>query len=208
MTKSTEISSEVLGNIDNNINVGMDEVVNVFISQYEEELFRKKDELSIAITAAKKAITKHEKDEIAVQRLIAENKYNSSIDILDAIITVGGIRIHIDDSNNYSVPTEIRDTVTYPCATFELKIMCGDHRIGGKHAFLPINQDYATQLVSLEEELKAVTSELTEILNLIGSINRKERAIRGKISKSKLEACGMSELIAHPELLKLIQLPS
>ena len=208
MTKSTEISSEVLNNIENDIKVGMDEVVNVFVSQYEEGLYSKKDELSKAITAAKKAIAKHEKDEKDVQKVIAENKYNGSIDELDAIITVGKINIHIDSSNNYSVSTEIRDAVTYPCATFELKIMCGDHRIGGKSAFLPINQDYATQLVSLEEELKAVTSELTEILNLISSIGRKERAIRGKISQSKLEACGMSELITHPELLKLIQLPS
>jgi hypothetical protein len=60
--------------------------------------------------------------------------------------------------------------------------------------------------VQLNKSLVQVRAQLTEVLEGLKGINRKERQVRGKIAIRKLQDSGYADLMEDPELAQLVQL--
>lgn len=186
------MSKELVSAITTNVNVGMDEVVSVFVSRYETDLFVKKDDLSKKVKETKKELSDLDK---RLESSINRAEYTHSIPTL-------GISAKVKD-----VSVGWRDEVIKVCVE-----VTDDDKNGGYYSSLskdievPINKEDKKEHSSLSDKLDEINSELVEVLALIKSVGRKERQIRGKISEIKLQESGLSELVDNKELISLIKL--
>jgi len=180
-----------------NVNVGIDEVVSVFVAKWEDGLFKKKDELSKKIKAAIQEMTD------LVKRLVDNvnrSDYEGSIASLGISTKVVAIEVHFDgyDGDKRAlivVAVEVKDE--------DSKRSYGDSFT--KYFRLPISQVDVDFNTELKTELEQLNAELVETMGEIKSVSRKERQVRGKISEMKLEQSGLAELAQNTEILKLIE---
>lgn len=191
-TKSTGIS------VTSNVNVGMDEVVSVFVSQYETNLFNKKDKLSDEIKRLKAALEGLEETTILS---VNHSQYEMTNEVLGISSEVG--QISVDWSNDkknvptISIPVEIKNNDT-------------DQGYGSrgftKYIKIEVDSSFVAEYQRLDQEKAELNSELTSVMGLIKSVGRKERQIRGQISASKLKEAGAEGLLNDESILSLVQL--
>lgn len=182
-----------------NVNVGIDEVVAIFVSRYETDLYGKKDALATKVKSLKGKI-----DGITAELKKSVNKadYEGSVEKLGLKYKVDSIEVLFEKSScNYSQKVGIAVSIgiydassdrTYPVHT--------------KSISLPINAMTITERKELQGELDTANAELLEVMGLIKTVGRKERQVRGKIAEMKLEQAGQNELLANGELVKLISM--
>jgi hypothetical protein len=199
MSENTSVVPSFVSAMNADVNVGMNEVVSVFVSKYEDGLFAKKDELSKKIKGLKSSLADLTK---WLEGSVNKDQYTTTMFPLGISSRVTGIEIiWTDTSYNYKEKNTINVVVgvfdnssdsKYPSfsKTFTTKISKQDI-------------DHHTEL---ENDLESVNGELMEVMSLIKSVSRKERQIRGRISEMKLEQSGFSDLINNPEMVKLIQI--
>jgi hypothetical protein len=189
------------------VNVGIDEVVSVFVSQYEDNLFAKKKELSAEIKRVKKEITALDK------RLIADvdrSEYDITVPVLNLKSKVEDVSIiwkGEEDEDDYS-----SRKVKVSSIVISIEIEDKDKDSDGwrnsitKRVKSKISKTDENLHTALLKEQSSLSSELTEVLGLIKSVSRKERQVRGRISAKKLEASGYEGLLNDSEMLALVQL--
>lgn len=189
MTELTPLSTLTI-----NANVGMDEVVSVFVARYEDQLFAKKEELSDHMRKLKKQRSDLEKHLIEAVDLTPYN--NITVPLLNLVGFVKDDPCVVWDESYHYSKNSVGICVTLQTANGTTK--------SHYPVSFPISEENIKQKCDLDAEIEAVYTELLEVMNQIKSIGRKERQVRGKISELKLAECGHIELLNNPELLKLI----
>jgi septation ring formation regulator EzrA len=173
------------------LQVSMDDVVSAFVSQYENNLFDRKKELGKDIRALEKDLEQLEEDikkrvtgdEFAAYSLpfgLTIKVERSSIDYTNKIVKFN-IEIKERNSSRWSNSITINKTK-------------------------PIPKPIVKRHDKIQDELKDLRADLSEVLVALKSVTRKERQVRGKIAIRKLEDSGYASLMADPELIALVQL--
>ena len=200
MTNQTENNStptSALSLIQTNVNVGMDEVVNVFVSKYEDGLYVKKDDLSSKIKVVKREIETLDKTLISNT---STSQYETSVVSLGLVSKVESVKViwatEHEKTNKINININIKD--------IDSKSSYGNSMT--KTIVVEIGQTDVVQHKTLLDDLQRLNDDLMNVMNEIKSISRKERQIRGKISEMKLEQSGLNELLNNKDMLSLIQL--
>jgi hypothetical protein len=195
---NTIVTTVGLSALTSNINVGMDEMVSVFVAKHEKALFDKKEALSVAIKNAKKDLVDLDK---AIISSVDPMDFNVSIIVpeLEFEVKLNNVVIFWEDrynphkKNHYQVTVHVYERIS-------------NTRIGSHNKILPIEASSITEHDELKSKLDQLNTDLTEVLTQISSISRMERAVRGCISEMKLKESGFEELLSNPELLQLVEL--
>lgn len=174
------------------IQVSMDDVVSAFVSQYENNLYDRKKELTTAIKAVE--ATDRALDETILKKVTGDS--------FDAALPMGLTCKVSKGELNWS----------HKRVNFKIKIALGERESGyysnniniNKHKPIPAAQIKTHK--KLEKELEELRSDLGEVLVALKSITRKERQVRGRIAVRKLEDSGYANLMEDSELAQLVQL--
>lgn len=191
-TNSTAVS------VTSNVNVGMDEVVSVFVSQYETNLFNEKDRLSDKIKQIKQALKSLDE---SLVRSVDQSHYESTNEVLGISSIVEDVTVSWSKERN-----------AVPSIVVQVQISNDDHDGGytargfGKNFRVEIVTENVAEYEKLTGEKDDLSSELANIMGLIKSVSRKERQIRGQISAKKLKEAGAESLLNDESILALVQL--
>lgn len=194
MNESNDKQIAALSAMSSDVNVGMDEVVSVFVSRYETQLFDKKDEVGKNIKTVKAELADLDDRLVAA---VDKDQYNTSIISLNISTKVDGVNVNWGKKENYvNIEIEVKDndkTNRYSHSftkNVKLAILDGDVK---KHT-------------DLDDTLENLKTDLAEVMGLIKAVSRKERQVRGRISEMKLQESGFAGLLDSPELTKLVEL--
>jgi len=193
----TQTQAIAISTMTSNINVGMDEVVSVFVAKYESGLFAKKDDLSAKIKAIKQEIEQIDRDLV---KSVDSTDYDVTVPKLGLLFKMGEVLIHWGETYHHA-----KNTMMIEIAMFD-KSDDYQRAIFTKMENRPIPADVVTKRDEAKSQLAVLTGELMEVMGLIKSVSRKERQIRGKISEMKLAESGKAGLLDNPEMLQLIQI--
>lgn len=192
MTKS-QVAVSIAPAMTNNVNVGMDEVVSVFVAKYENGLFDKKDKLAAAIRSAK---TKLAGFDGAAKASVDVSKYTGSVPVLGLKFEPRSelsVQWKTGSYNEQGINMQVRMTT-----------MDGEHE-HTQHITLPLPAALLKQYEAVVAEIDQASVELTDVITLIKQVGRKERQVRGRIAEMKLAESGLSELLNNAEMLQLIE---
>jgi prefoldin subunit 5 len=198
MNDLTPSTSNFIDSMGSNVNVGMNEVVSVFVAKYEDGLFAKKDELSKKIKTVKQELADLDKRLI---KSVNQDQYVTTIALFELKSKVMDVSVvwkneYGDKKDNNKVIVNVglfsKEDKTYP--DFSKKFTT------------KISQEAIEIHSNLESEVESLNSELLEVMTMIKSVSRKERQIRGRISEMKLEQSGFADLMNNPEMVKLIEI--
>lgn len=185
------------------INVGMDEVVNVFVAQYEQNLYNKRDELQDKVNICKRKI----KDYIeAVEQSVDVTQYVFENSVLGVYSIIQSITADFEGNKNNGSKSAQTPNITVCVHIKGSKSESSYSDTIIKSFQHPISTEDVTKWKEMTEELSLLNKDLMKVMMDIKGIDRKERQIRGKISAQKLEASGFNDLLSNPEMLQLIQL--
>lgn len=174
------------------IQVSMDDVVSAFVSQYENNLYARKKELSAEIKTEEAQLERIEKevranvtgDEWADEKV----PFGLTLKVTQGNVNFDGKVVHfnilIEDKGNrgyYGNQIKIEKTKKIPAA-------------------------YINAHKKTVDVLNGLRAELGEVLVNLKSVTRKERQVRGRIAMRKLEDSGYASLMNDEELVKLVQL--
>lgn len=173
------------------IQVSMEDVVSAFVSQYENNLFKRKAELSKQIRALKDDLDK----------------------LHDSVLE----KINADEWSKEKLPFGLGYKIgkgsvewNYKRVQFAIEIKEKDGSRWSNTITIKKNktipQQYLKKNKKLNEEVNRLNGELSEVLVSLKGIDRKERQVRGRIAIRKLEDSGYADLMKDDELLKLVQL--
>lgn len=173
------------------LQISMDDVVSAFVSQYENNLYNRKKELSKEISNVESDITELHKEVRAKQsgKEYAAHKLPF------------GLKISVDDGSINWETAKI---------TYQVKIESPTNNYYGRS--ININQQkkipaaQVNEHKKLTEMLETLRKDLSEVLVNLKSVTRKERQVRGRIAIRKLEDSGYSNLMQDAELIQLVQL--
>ena len=178
------------------VNVGMNELVSVFIAKYEGDLFTKKDDISSKIKQLKSELSTLDK---TVLGEVDSKQYNiKHIPILDINSRVEKVEIEWSHTSyHYKKP--------HCSVVVELCKGKTANRISHNEYFVDIPSKHLATHTKVKSEIESHTQELLGVMSDIKSVSRKERQVRGKISEMKLKESGFDNLLEHPDMLELIK---
>lgn len=173
------------------LQVSMDDVVSAFVSQYETNLFTRKDELSKTIKGLEKeASDNHEAllDEVNGSQWEGEKlPFGMTYKVSDGAVNWKGKEVSFSIEVKGPKQGYYANTVSIKKAS----------KIPAK--FLKTHK-------KIEDQLSELRSELSDVLMSLKQVTRKERQVRGRIAMRKLEDSGYASLMQDAELIKLVQL--
>lgn len=198
MTTNTNVAlADVMSQMTAKVNVGIDEVVSVFVTKWEDGLHAKREELSKKVKDVKSAIE------------MLETKLIGSVDVSEYTnvrVPMFGV---IGKASKPSVNWEDGYNTKKNTITVEVGLQSEDdsgaYMSFRKNLTFPIPQADVDDRANLVAERDQLSAELADVLIQIKSVSRKERQIRGRISEMKMEQAGFSDLINNPDMLKLIE---
>ena len=169
--------------------VGLDEVVNVFVTEYEDNLHSEKARLQKDVKLAKSTLNKFE---TALEKSIekANVQYVRKDKILGLSSSIKSVSI--DYSKNVAK------------INVSIKYKDGGYGTIDKQFDDNIKVTDAKTHTKMVHEIETAGAELRLIMDQIRDVSRKERQIRGALSKKKLSEAGMDELLNDQSLQKLI----
>jgi hypothetical protein len=191
------VARSTISAISSNVNVGMNEVVSVFVSKYEDGLFAKKAELSAKIKAIKADLKQIDADLVLS---VDPTKYDQSVPVLTMLFKLVETSVHWEPT--YNIPKNMLvidvgmiDSSIHPTRSQYTKRIYQD-----------ISVDVVTKHDEAQSQLAVLNGELMEVMGLIKLVSRKERQIRGRISEMMLAESGLADLLDSSELLSLTQI--
>lgn len=174
------------------IQISMDDVVSAFVSQYENNLYARKKDLTTQIKAIE---AKHEKLTKEVKKIAdGESLVKEKLPF--------GLTLAL---------TETAISWESKVVNFVIEIK-NPKKSGYYHNSLSVtkNKPISTAKIKehdkMQEELTDLRSILAETLVSLKSVARKEREVRGRIAIRKLEDSGYADLMQDGELAQLVQL--
>ena len=193
----TTSTASFMDAMSSNINVGMNEVVSVFVAKYEDGLFKKKDELALRIKALKRDLA--DLDSV-LKGTVNQDQYNITVPLLGLKSKVQGVEI-VWKKEKYGHQND--NTIYIAVGVFDQSSE-RDYPVFTKQFQVAITASNIAEHKEASELLEAANGEMIEVMTQIKAVSRKERQIRGRISEMKLEQSGFSELMNNPEMLQLI----
>lgn len=185
--------------ITTNVNVGINEVVAIFVSRYESELYAKKDVISAKIRTLKASI---EQITTALTDSVDKSAYACTVPTLNLEFKVTDVKVVFEQQQYCNTRLGIHVVVGLHDKSDENR----DYAVYSKTFVLPIDEAMITSRKDLQDELVQANLELVEVMGLIKTVGRKERQIRGKIAEMKMEQAGQTELLNNSDLTKLISM--
>ncbi len=182
--------------IETKASVGMSDMVDVFLTKYETDLYNKKSELKSIIKSIEAERTAFHKK---VNKSFTWTKYKN-LGIPELAITATLAEDHSIDWENAIVTMNVKVSVTKSKHNGfgYSSINCA---VTQKISKTDINKDKR-----LLNDIEVRRNELTEIIMLITDMSRKERQIRGRISEKRLEEAGLTNFLQSDEMLQLIHI--
>lgn len=179
-----------------NIVVTMDDVVSAFVSKYENQLFERKKLLSKELAAATEAVRAHS---VATRAKINAKKHNLENFSPFNLMAVAKDEVYLDfDKGRAQIEVVICHasdrSLRYTSSTINATVF---------EDLDPTDVEHHAQYEALAASLQA---QLSDVLDKIKSVARKEREVRGRIALRKIEESGYSSLLDDGELLRLVQL--
>lgn len=193
-------SSKSLAHIQSSLQVGMEDVVNVFISRLEDDLHAKRERLQTSIRNLKTKIeelTDEQKNRSCEVNLVSiNNPFVSITQRCDDIISV------LWDTSlvSINVVTTVR-SLKYQKHTAYYNKECTS---GEVEVQLTISPDAVLEYKQLNNEISELTAELVKVNTDLREMSRKERKVRGIIAEMKLKDMGMEDLLNEPQLLAIV----
>ena len=185
----------VISEMRNDVVVGLDEVVNVFVSKYEEGLFEKKDVVSNKLKSVKSDI------DYLIKKLkeVDVSKYEWMKEDIGLKCVLKGVELRWKDG---------KGVIGICSVVVEINNDGNDWRVDkiGRNIKLDVGKNECEIYFDLMKDEENIKNELFEVMNLIKNVSRKERKIKSKISEMKLKESGYGELLEDREMLKLIEI--
>lgn len=173
------------------IQVSMDDVVSAFVSEYENNLYKRKKELTADVKEAEGRLSKFIKD---VHKEVNADEFTS-------VKMPFGLTIKADEGSIDWLKASMH---------FQLTITTENNDRYGNTITIrkvkKIKKSTITQHEKLADACDDLRSQLSEVLVSLKSITRKERQVRGRIAVRKLEDSGYANLMQDQELAALVQL--
>lgn len=178
-----------------NVQVGMDEVVSVFVSRYEDSLIEQRNDLQKQVVAINVSIKKVVED---TTKLV-----QAYLDTLPTSADIGPLHLNV----SYSDIALIWNKGT---AQYNVSLSSVDADAGRYQNKLNTVLTYPVEVEeynSLIEQKTVITGQLGEVNNALRDVSRKERQIKGKIAELKLTELGLTDLLEAPEIQLLLASP-
>lgn len=197
-------TATMMAQIATDVKVGMEDVVSVFLSRYENSLHDLRTTKQAEMAELNKQI-----------KTLTDAELKRATDLVkQAIVTTQDIGLVILEQKldgdvviewskkvlNFNLATTVRS-----------KSVTGDAyrsktsgTVGGQ---VEIDSNVQKQYQELIEKKQKIADELTVINNNLRDMSRKERQVKGQIAEMKLSSCGMEQLLQEPTLLALIDDP-
>lgn len=177
--------------------IAMPEVVSVFISKYESELYDRKAVLQESIAQHNKDLATHE----AV--VISAADFSKYADI--KVITLNVVSALDGEPALSWGDEEVSVNVTFH------NVEDKTHRFRESTGFSKrfsssINKAHLKTHTAILKDTEEATSQLAVILAKIGDMSRKERQVKARISEMRLEEEGLTDFLQDKDMLKLIQI--
>jgi hypothetical protein len=193
------MTQKAIALIGSQVNVGMDEVVAVFVAQYEENLFTRRDELQRLIKEVKAELEGIDAD-------LLESVDDEDYEFTNSILNIEAVV----DSKKVLWDVEGERHITKPSIVVSIKVSDADKR-GWDGSFtkripIPLTKADINLHTKATNRLTEHRNELNEVMALIKSVSRKERQVRGRIAAMKLKESGFEDLLESTELQQLVQL--
>lgn len=174
------------------IQVSMDDVVSAFVSQYENNLYARKAELSKQIRAIEKDLEENEKD---LRAAVNGDEWKGETLPFGLTYEVKQGAVNWKDKVvNFSISVKEKSSPERWGTTITVN----------KSKAIPAK--FIKVKDAAEDELNTLRAELSEVLVNLKSVTRKERQVRGRIAMRKLEDSGYASLMQDAELIKLVQI--
>lgn len=176
--------------METDIQISMDDVVSAFVSQYENNLYARKKELTASIRTVEKNVEDFLK---ALHRKINGSSFKTTLPF-DMVMSINDGSVEWRTSKmNFEISITLKNNSRYGNTITVLKNK-------------PIPAADVRTHEALQKELSGLRTELGEVLVSLKSVNRKERQVRGRIAIRKLEDSGYANLMQDEELVQLVQL--
>lgn len=176
--------------------IALPEVVSVFISKYESELYDRKATLQENIAQHTKDLATHEKTVISAADF---SKYEG--------IKVPMLKLVSELKNEINLSWDeetVSAVVTFRNTDEESRY---DRQTGFSKSFSSaISKAHIKLREAILKESAILTSQLSVILAKIGDMSRKERQVKARISEMRLEEQGLTEFLQDKEMLMLIKI--
>lgn len=205
MTKSTVVAvvPEEQRNLSSviraNAQIAMPEVVSVFISKHETELYDLKAELQKKIGDLKKDIEMHT---ASVAKSITFKKYCGI-----KVLKLGLISYLVGEPNVKWVDEKVTQRIGLYNMSEDNKGAADsrDRETGFEKSYSqPILAGHLKAHTKMTDELAETSNRLASIVGQIGDMSRVERQVKARISEMRLEEQGLSGFLKDPEMQKLI----
>lgn len=187
---STEITTAFKA-MQTDIQVSMDDVVSAFVSQYENNLYARKKELTTSIRGVEGRLDDFNK---ALHKKINGDSFINVSMPFDLVATVNDGAVNWDKAKiDFQISVGQKNNDRY-----------GNTIHISKSKSIPAAQ--VKEFNKLSKEISSLRSDLGEVLVSLKSVARKERQVRGRIAVRKLEDSGYANLMQDSELAQLVQL--
>jgi len=175
------------------MNIGNEEIINVFISKWEDSLYEKKKDLNKVVNDLKKKV-KDWIEKIEGEGKEVGKKLERKIEDINVSVKYGSIGIDYDKEiiNVNMVIKEDGGERYHGSLNITKKVEIGKEKI----------KEYK----KLNEEIEVNRKKLEEVMGEIRNISRKERKIKGIISEKKLVEEGFDELLNDEDIKKVLML--
>lgn len=200
MSNSKSVSTTTFDQINANLNVGIDDVVNVFISKYEDGLIAQRTSKQLEVKQINNQINQ------VVEELDAEvERFKEQY---EQTITIGTLKSEYSIKKNCTTLWESQKVI---CTVSILTTVAGqtDSYYCGSNSIVKVDMTIPNEIQSEYKQLLSsktiLLEQLQELNGLLRDVSRKERQVRGRIAEQKLENLGMTDLLNEPSLLKLVQ---
>ena len=180
--------------VDAKIQLALPELTDIFIADLETRLHQEKVRIRKEISEAKAALEKHQ--EVTARSINFNSFLKGGFPALDITAKFGesepGIHWKKGECNR------------------SISIVQGkgknSTRIGTVTVTLPVKKSDIKKHEGFNEMITQLNEDLNSVLTQISELPRKERLVRARISKMKLEADGHTDLLKDKTLLQLVQL--
>ncbi len=180
--------------IHTNAKIGMPEIVSIFLSKYESDLYDKKADLLNSIEQSQKDGMAH--DENVLANADFSSYGGETIPKLKLVTHVNPSKcLHWDKAQ---VKGQIDIKSTDPAKAHQGAIASEYIFDNIKKADIKIHNQILIELGNFKQDL-------AEVINNIVNMNRKQRQLEGQISALRLKDAGMDKFINDPTLLSLIK---
>ena len=192
-----------LGAMSINANVGMDEVVSIFISRLEEDLHNQRKSCQATLISKSNEIKELTTQLVSTLRVaiksverVVEDEFVKSTTTLN--------------SSEPTVQWEYDQVIFYVSQKFETKLPGRNNYSGNSTNTVPVAMPIDDGIKSVYSTLMGDKSKITDRLNQIQTelrdLSRRERAVRAKVAEMKLNDAGMGDLLNNSDLLQLVDL--